>query len=409
MMDVSKPADSRNIALLSVVQAMNGSNQSIVMTVGALTAVTMAPDPRLVTVPITAMIVGLALGTWPSTRIIYRLGRMRGFILGAALAVPASVIATVAVALKDFYLFSAALFLVGASAASLQQVRFAAADSVALELKNRAISWVMFGGVAAGFLGPQLSSLTRLWIGGAEYGASYLVIGLLAVISIVALSKTRLAAVPSPEDTRRAGRSIAVLLRTPAILVPIATAALAYALMTLIMVAAPLAMVHVCGHSPEVASGAIQWHVIAMFAPSFVTGSIIGIIGARATTALGLALIIASAMLALSGTDVANFVIGLVLLGLGWNLGFIGSTSLLTEAYAPAEAERAQALNEQIVFGTMAVASMGSGLLIQAIGWQAINITAIPAAVVGIAGVGLLGRAKRRIGQRQDADLQRWH
>lgn len=381
--DVSRHS-VRNIALLSAVQALGGSNQSIVMTVGALTAVSMAPDPTLVTMPITAMIVGLALATGPATMLVYRLGRAQGFMAGGAIAIPASLLACLSVVIGNFYLFCAALFLVGASAAAFQQVRFAAADSVAPDLKGRAISWVLFGGVAAGFFGPQLSSLSRGWIPGADYAASYLMIGVLAGLSVLILSQTRLAPVVRPQKGALGGRSLGQLLRTPAIVVPMVTAALSYALMTLVMVAAPIAMVHVCGHSPEEASGAIQWHVVAMFAPSFVTGSVIKRIGAPLVTAIGLLLIIGCAGIALTGREVSHFVAALVLLGVGWNFGFIGSTTMLTQAYRPEEAGRVQALNEQVVFGTMAVASIGSGVLLQLIGWESINTFAIPVAALGI-------------------------
>lgn len=394
-MSTASPPDSmrrslRNIVLLSAVQALGSSNQSIVMTVAALTAISMAPDPALVTLPVTAMIVGLALSTSTATMLIYRLGRTRGFMLGGALGIPAALLALIAVVIGNFYLFCAALFLVGSAAAAFQQIRFAAADSVPAELKSRAISWVMAGGVVAGFLGPQLGGLSRGWFPGADYAASYLMIGVLSVLSILILSQTRLAPVVRPQKGADAGRSLGQLLRTPSVFVPMVTAAVSYALMTLVMVAAPVAMVHVCGHPPEAAASAIQWHVVAMFAPSFVTGSIIKHLGAPLVTAIGLALIIAAAGTALMGTDIIHFDIALILLGLGWNFGFIGSTTLLTAAYRPEEAARVQAVNEQVVFGTMAVASIGSGVLLKAIGWQAINTAAIPVAGLGILLLALL-------------------
>lgn len=374
----------RNIGLLAVVQALGGSNSSIVMTVGALAAVRLAPDPSLATVPVTAMIVGLALATSSATMLIYRLGRTRGLQLGAALGIPASLLAALALVIGNFYLFAAALALVGVSGAFLQQVRFAAADSVAPDLKSRAISWVLFGGVAAGFFGPQLGSLARNWIPGAEYAASFLVIGCLSVLSILALAPTRLAPTVTSGVDGTKGRSTGELLRQPEIVLPMVGAALSYALMTLIMVAAPLAMVHLCGHSPAEASGAIQWHVVAMFAPSFVTGAVIRWIGAPLVTAIGLLMIIGCAAAALSGITVAHFTLALILLGVGWNFGFIGSTAMLSTAYRPSEASRVQAINEQVVFGSSAVASLCSGVLLQTIGWESINMLAIPLATLAI-------------------------
>lgn len=380
----SRAQSVRNIALLSAVQAFGGSNSSIVMSVGALAAVNFSPDPSMATLPVTAMIVGLALSTSTATMLIYRLGRSRGLMLGAGIAIPAALLAAAGVILQNFFVFSLALCMIGMSGAFIQQVRFAAADSVGPDLKSHAISWVLFGGVAAGFFGPQLSSITRNWIDGAEYAASFLVIGVLSALSIAVLLFTRLAPVVGPGSKAEAGRPMSELLRRSDIVVPMIAAALTYALMTLIMVAAPLAMVRFGGHSPDDASGAIQWHVVAMFAPSFVTGAIIRRIGAHLVTAIGLVLIIICAIIALNGITVGHFTVTLILLGLGWNFGFIGATSMLTSAYRPEEAGRVQAVNEQVVFGASALASVGSGFLLQGIGWQAINVMAIPLASVAI-------------------------
>lgn len=388
-MSDSRSQSVRNIGLLSAVQALGGSNASIVMSVAALAAVSFAPDPSAATLPVTAMIVGTALSTSTATMVIYRLGRTRGLMLGASIGIPASILATVAVIFSQFYLFAAALFMVGMAGAFLQQVRFAAADSVAPALKSQAISWVMFGGVAAGFFGPQLSSLTRAWIPGAEYAASFLVIAILSSLSVLVLSQTRLAPTVTDGSKDDTGRPLSQLLRLPEVLLPMMGASLSYALMTLIMVAAPLAMVHLCGHSPSEAAGAIQWHVISMFAPSFITGAIIKRIGASLVTAIGLLLIIICAVIALNGTSVAHFTATLVLLGLGWNFGFIGSTSMLAGSYRPQEAGRVQAVNEQVVFGSSAIASLSSGILLQWLGWEAINVLAIPVATLAILLLGL--------------------
>ena len=386
----------RNIGLLSAVQALGGSNSSIIMSVAALAAINLAPDPSAATLPVTAMIVGLALATSSATLTIYRLGRTRGLMLGASIGIPASLLATLAVIMGNFYLFAAGLFLVGVSGAFMQQVRFAAADSVEPGLKSQAISWVMFGGVAAGFFGPQLSALTRTWIEGAEYAASFLVIAVLSVLSVIVLSATRLAPTHAPGHAQDKGRPLSVLLRQPEIVLPMLGAALSYALMTLLMVAAPLAMVHQSGHSPTDAAGAIQWHVVAMFAPSFVTGAIIKRIGAKLVTALGLLLIVACAIIALNGISVAHFTATLILLGLGWNFGFIGSTAMLSTSYRPQEAGRVQAVNEQVVFGSSAIASLSSGFLLQFVGWEAINLLAIPVATLTILllGLGALRQAR---------------
>jgi len=378
----------RNIALLSISQALGGSSQAILISVAALTAASMAPAQGLATLPVTLMIIGTALATGPAAWLIHSWGRRQGFVFGAAISVPAAMLAAVAAWMGNFWLFCLALAIFGTSAAFGQQYRFAAADSVPPHLKSRAISWVLFGGVLAGFIGPQLSALSKDWIAGATFTATYLVMAGLALLAIGVLSLTRLAPTIRKAEDRKAGRSLGELLRTPQIIVAMVGGAASYALMVLVMVGAPLAMVYICGHTTEDAAFAIQWHVVAMFAPSFVTGTIVARLGGHLTAGLGLLFILAAGIVNLSGISVGHFVASLVLLGVGWNFGFIASTALLSASYRPEEAARVQGLNEQVVFGVMAVASIASGLLLQMIGWQSINLLAIVMATVAIAVLG---------------------
>lgn len=378
----------RNIALLSASQAIVGSNQAILMSVAALTGAGMIDDKSYATLPVTMMIVGTALATGPAAWLIHSWGRREAFIFGVAIVIPAALLAGFAAWLGLFWLFCFALAVIGATSAFANQYRFAAADSVPAAMKSTAISWVLFGGVLSGFIGPQLSALSKDLIPGHTFTATYVVMALLGVVAIGVLSQTRLAPTVRDAAERKAGRPLPVLLRTPEIVVPMIASAVSYALMVLVMVAAPLAMVFVCGHTTEAAAFAIQWHIVAMYAPSFITGTVIKRIGAEVTAAIGLLLIIISAGINLHGITTIHFDISMVLLGIGWNFGFIASTSMLSEAYRPEEAARVQGLNEQVVFGVMAIASIGSGLLLQTIGWQSINILAIPVATVGILALG---------------------
>lgn len=380
---MSETSPVRSIALLSISQAIGGSNGAIVMAIGGLTAATLAPDRSFATVPTMVMVIGLALFSGTATFLIHRLGRRRGFMLGAIISLPAGLLAALAIALQSFILFCVALFLVGISGAFGNQYRFAAADSVPDDWKPRSISFVLLGGVLAGFVGPGLSGVTKDLVPGAPYAGAFLTMAAFAVVATIVLSQTRLA--PTAERKKgHEGRTIAQLLRSADVVIPVVGAVVSYALMTLIMVSAPLAMVYVCGHSSFDATQAIQWHVVAMFAPSFITGWVIKKLGAHLTAGLGLALIAGAAIAALIGTSVPHFFVSLILLGAGWNFGFIGSTALLTRAYQPEEAARVQGLNEQLVFGASAVASIGSGFLLQLVGWQAVNILALPLAAAAI-------------------------
>ncbi len=383
--DFNRKKSLRNIALLSMSQALNGSSQGIVMSVGALAGVILAPDPVLATLPATIMIIGLALTAIPATMAIDRLGPKHGFMLGAALAFVGGLSASYAVSVSSFLYFCIALALVGAGAAFAQQYRFAAADSVADQWKARAISFVLLGGVLAGFLGPRLSFIAKDWINGAEFAGSFLMISGLAFVALILLSFTKLAPLAKPQEYESSGRTLGELIKTPAVFVPIISGMATYSLMTFVMIAAPLAMVTVCGHSVETATTAIQWHIVAMFAPSFVTGIIIDKIGAHLTTGIGLFLILLCAAISLNGVSEWHFYIAMILLGVGWNFGFIGSTTLLSKAYSPAEAAKTKGLNEQLVFGSMVLASIGSGALLQLIGWQSVNVLVIPVATATIA------------------------
>lgn len=379
---------TRNIGLLAAAQAIIGSNQAILGSIASLTAATMVADRTISTVPVSLMIIGTALATGPSAWLIHNLGRRAGFVIGAALAIPGAVLAAYAAWRADFVVLCIALAIMGASAAFANQYRFAAADSVPAAMKARAISWVLFGGVISGFLGPWLSIVTKPLVPGHDFTGTYLAMAVLALIAIGILWQTRLAPTVRDPVARRAGRSIATLLRSADILVPMFVASMSYALMVLVMVAAPLAMVYVCGHSTEEAAFAIQWHIVAMFAPSFVTGAVVSRIGAELTAAIGLLLIIGAAFVNMAGVDIPYFIAGLVLLGVGWNFGFVASTAMLSSAYRPEEAARVQGLNEMVVFGVMALASIASGVLLETIGWQSINVLTVTAATAAILALG---------------------
>ena len=377
----NRPGTIKNIALLSMTQALNGSNQGIVLAVGAIAGASLAPDPVLATLPITIMILGLALNAVPATYVIHRFQRKTGFMLGAAIAVLAGFSASYAIAVSSFLMFCIALGFVGASASFAQQYRFAAADSVDDQWKPRAISFVLLGGVFAGFLGPFMAFLAKDLVSDQQFSGSFLLISGLAFLTMILLSFSSLPSTARSSETDGGGRSLKVLIRSPAIFVPVICAMTTYALMIFVMVAAPLAMVSAYGHDVKAATTSIQWHIIAMFGPSFVTGFIINRIGAHMTVGIGMFFIVVSALVALSGTSQYYFYGALVFLGLGWNFGFIGSTTLLSTAYSKSEAARAQALNEQLVFGAMAVSSIGSGAVLQLVGWRVVNMIAIPVAI----------------------------
>jgi predicted MFS family arabinose efflux permease len=396
-------ASMRNIFLLSGAQAIAGSSQGMVMAVGALAGAYLAFDPAFATLPTTAMILGVALMAGPAAIALHRLGRTRGFLLGAAIAGSGGLLAAFGIYLQSFVIFSASMLLIGAAGAFGQQYRFAAADSVPEGAKARAVSWVLFGGVLAGFLGPRLASTTSEAIPGALYAGSFIALAGLSLVAMLLLSFTRLPKGEPKRPVSEQGRPLRAMIRMPSVFVPVLTGMASFSLMTFVMVAAPLAMVHICGHAPADAANSIQWHIVAMFAPSFITGEIIKRIGTHLTAAIGMLLIIGSVGTALMGTTTLHFDIGLVLLGVGWNFGFISSTVMLTKSYRPEEGARVQALNEQFVFGSNAIGSIGAGLALNFFGWEAVNLIALPIAVATILLLGWDDLRTRRIGREQPA------
>ncbi len=369
--------ENKNIGLLSASQAIIGSQQALIMSVGALVGISLAPNPSLATLPISFMVLGLAFTSGSAALLSHRLGRTKAFIFGAMLAVLSAIIAAIGIFIGSFIIFSMALALAGASTAFGQQYRFAAADSVPEERKGNAISWVLLGGLFAGFIGPALAKWGRNWFEGAEFAGSFIALSALALFGIYILAQTKLPKAEAKQEIK-SETSLVEIARSPSIFVPIITGVVSYGIMKFIMVAAPLAMVGMAGHSKEMAISAIQWHIISMFAPSLVTAMIISKFGSRIVIALGLILILACLFIAISGMSSAHFGLAMILLGIGWNFGFIGSTALLAEGYKPQDAARVQALNEQLVFGIMALVTILSGVLLNIFGWQAINLFLIP-------------------------------
>ncbi|WP_043214984.1 MFS transporter [Bordetella pseudohinzii] len=362
------PREQRgNIARLTIAQALAGANSVVVYATGAIVGATLAPDKALATLPISIFVVGMAACIMPAGVLARRHGRRAAFMAGAGCGVLVGLLAAFAMVLASFWLFCLATFFGGAYAAVVLSFRFAAADGVAPARRARALSFVMGGGVLAGIVGPQLVTHTMYLWPPHMFAATYLVQALVAAVSGWVLWGVRLPA-PTPAEVAQ-GRPLAVIARQPLFITAVICGAVSYLLMNFLMTAAPLAM-HLCGHPQESANLGLQWHVIAMYAPSFFTGRLISRFGAGRIVALGLLLTGTAAAVGLGGVDVAHFWLTLILLGLGWNFGFVGASALVLECHRPEERTRVQSLNDFIVFGTMAVGSFASGGLLAAYDWN---------------------------------------
>ena len=375
---------ARNLSLLVAAQALGGASPPIIISLGGLVGQQLSSNPTATTLPVSIYQLGLALSTLPAAWLMQRLGRRWAYVLGAVLGVLSGIIAARGIAQSDFVTFCIGTALAGFYAACVQSYRFAAADAVgAPHLQAKAISRIMVGGLIAAIIGPQVVIWTRDALPATPFAGSFYSQAALAALTLPILLLLRL---PAPQKQAIAGtaRPLKAIAATPQFIEAAAAGVVSYGLMAFLMTAAPMAMVG-CGHSVGEAALGIQWHVLAMFGPSFFTGRLIGRFGQRKITALGLVMIAASGLLALMGEGLSEFWGSLILLGVGWNFGFIGATAMLTACYTPAERTKVQALNDFLVFGTVAIASFGSGQLLHSVGWSGINIGMQPLVVIVLA------------------------
>ncbi|MGF1620599.1 MAG: MFS transporter [Rhodomicrobiaceae bacterium] len=375
----------RNVFILTTAQALGGASPPIIISLGGLVGQTLAPTPALITLPVSLFTLGLALGTIPAAIIMRQFGRRGGYLLGALIGVISGLISTFGIIEAAFTLFCLGTFVAGFSASYVQSYRFAAADSAPESFRAKAISWVMVGGLLAGIIGPQLVIWTRESLPGAPFAGSFLSQSLLALLAIPVIAMLR-APAPAPATAAPAangGRPLLQIMATPRFLIAASTGIISYGLMSFVMTAAPLAMTG-CGHTVGEAALGIQWHILAMFGPSFVTGHLITRFGKERIAALGLCLIASSAVIALSGLAVWHFWVSLILLGVGWNFGFIGATAMVTDCHTAEERAKVQGVNDFLVFGTVAIASFSSGALLNASGWASINWLVFPAVALAL-------------------------
>lgn len=372
-----------NVPRLAIAQALAGANSVVVFATGAIVGNMLAPSKALATLPVSVFVVGMAACTLPAGAIARRHGRRAAFLAGTGCGVLVGLLAALAVVLGSFWLFCLATLFGGAYAAVVLSFRFAAADCVPLERRPRALSAVMAGGVFAGVIGPQLVTYTMdLWPPHL-FAVTFLAQAAVAAMSVLVLLGVRL---PMPTAAEIAGgRPIGAIARQPRFVVAVICGVVSYMLMNFIMTAAPLAM-RLCGLSQEASNLGLQWHVIAMYAPSFFTGRLLTRFGAPRVVAAGLALTAAATAVGLAGVDVAHFWLTLILLGVGWNFGFVGASAMVLECHRPEERTRVQSLNDFIVFGTMAVGSFLSGGLLTAYGWNTVLwVSCAPLAVAALA------------------------
>ncbi|MBL0404054.1 MFS transporter [Microvirga aerilata] len=376
---------------LAVAQALAGANSAVVYATGAIVGSMLAPSQALATLPISIFVVGMAACTLPAGAIARRHGRRAAFLTGTGCGVLTGLLAALAMVLGSFWLFCLGTFFGGAYAAVVLSFRFAAADCVPAPRRPRALSAVMAGGVFAGVIGPQLVTHTMdLWQP-YLFAATFLAQAAVAALSALVLLGVR---VPMPTLAEMAGgRPLGAIVRQPRFITAVICGIVSYTLMNFIMTAAPLAM-RLCGLSQESSNLGLQWHIVAMYAPGFFTGRLITRFGAPRVVAAGLALTAVSAAIGLTGVDVAHFWLTLILLGLGWNFGFVGASALVLDCHRPEERTRVQSLNDFLVFGTMAVGSFSSGGLLTAYGWSTVLWVSFAPLAVAVAALAVTASSR---------------
>ncbi|MDH6232736.1 MFS family permease [Mesorhizobium soli] len=386
----------RTAIILAAAQAIVGSASPISISLGALAGHYMLDvDKSLATAPVTGFNVGTAIGALPAAAIIRWLGHRNGFMTGTVVTGLGGAIATVALFQMNFWLFAFGLMAIGIGNSFVQQFRFAAADNAPREFRARAISFVLAGGIITAILGPQIVIFTRELFAPVMFAGSFVAVVALAVVGSIILSFLRVKSVShghaADGDT---GRPLLQIVSQPRFIVALLCGVGSFALMTFVMTGAPLAMVG-CGFSPDEATLGISWHVMAMFGPSFFTGRLIQRFGASAIVSIGFLLLVGCALVALSGIELWHFWTALILLGLGWNFGFIGATSLVAETYEPAEKGKVQGFHDFVLFSTVAFASLMSGRVYNAHGWEMLNWIIFPVAVICLGALGLMVARKK--------------
>jgi MFS family permease len=384
---------ARNALILAAAQALAGGNNTVIVATGGIAGAILAPNAVLATLPISFMVVGMWIGTLPVGMLAKAFGRRFALQIGSVFGVLSGIISCTAMLSGSFLLLLAGTFCGGLYAAAHQSYRFAATDTASAHFRARAVAWVLAGGVFAAILGPQIVILTKDVWPAYLFAATYLAQSACAFVAAIVLALLRIPR-PAMRHSFTDGRPLIDIVGKPRFIVAVACGVASYVMMNVMMTAAPLAMV-MCNHSLGEAALGIQWHVIGMYAPSFIIGGLIARFGLAAMMASGLVLILAAAMVGLLGTAIWNFWLALALLGVGWNFAFISATTLVTECHGPRERNKVQALNDFLIFGSMAIGSFSSGALLSRFGWVAVNGLVFP--VVALAAISLAwGTLSRR-------------
>ena len=388
----------RNVFLLAAAQAFLGAAAPLSISVGSLAGYQLlGADKSFATLPVTGFNIGTAIGAVGIAIASRKLGRQGAFMTGAVICATGGLLAAIALFRGSFGLFALALMLIGTGGGFTQKIRFAAADASPSFYKPKAISWILGAGIVSAVIGPQLAIWAKDLFAPVTFAGTFLALLPLALMALGILTFLRLPAQTAHSAQAEPARPLRQIVATQRFATGMICGIGTYALMTFVMTGAPLAMVIGCGFPTELATLGIQWHVLAMFGPSFITGSMIARFGAERVVAMGLVTLMACAIVAHMGIELWNFWGALVLLGIGWNFGFIGSTSIVASTYRPHEADKVQGFHDICLFGIVALSSFSSGKVFTSYGWSFMNLFIWPVAILCLGLIALLILRSRKI------------
>lgn len=362
-----------NVFILALTHVFARSGPPVVTMVAGIIGTKLAPNPSLATLPAALMMVGLGLNSIPAALLMGKIGRKAGFLIAFSVATVAFFIVAYAVWIESFFLLCLSVIFVGANMAFVSQFRFAAAESVDPKNVSKAISFVLVGGIVAAYLGPEVGKRCLNLIQSAPYVGSFLGVGGLYLIGLFVLSFYKNIDTPNQKDSTEK-RPIQIILMQPGVVLAITAGAVSFAVMVTIMVATPIQMHVKDGHSMNYVTLIIQGHLLGMYVPSLMTGHLINRFGVLNMMTSGIVCLIASIFFNIIGHEIWNFAVGLILLGVGWNILFISGTTLLTKNYSFAERFKTQAANDFIVFTILATGSLSAGALLHFMGWEKLNL-----------------------------------
>jgi MFS family permease len=370
----------------------------MVLLIGGIIGAELAPSPALVTLPITITVVGVALFTIPAAMLMKRFGRKAGFIGSSLVTALAALLAAYALGIESFLLFCTAMIFIGSNAAFVQQYRFAAAESVEARHVSKAVSFVLLGGVLAGYLGPEIAKRTKDWWDFGVYTGSFVVLASLYIIVFVLLLFLRDVA---PQEAGATGgeRPLRVVIAQPVYIVAVLAGVVSYGVMSFMMTATPVSMHVMDGYSLEQTAWVIQSHVIAMYLPALFTGFIVARLGVLRVMGVGAVILFACVAIAVVDRSLMHYWGALVLLGLGWNFLFVGGTVLLTQSYRSSERFQAQAVNDFMIFGVQAIASLLAGAVMYYASWKILSLLNLPFLLLLLVAIAALGRYMARPAQ----------